>query len=74
MFSVYLYGRVLFQPRQTDNPIEGAGNDHNKVISGFRASVRPGRRWQGSSSRQKGPCTSQGGLASHRATDAPIWQ
>ncbi|GFN85324.1 hypothetical protein PoB_001183000 [Plakobranchus ocellatus] len=27
--------------------------------------------WRGSNSRQEGPCRSQGGLASHCATDAP---
>ncbi|GFN99602.1 hypothetical protein PoB_002610800 [Plakobranchus ocellatus] len=37
----------------------------------FRPSVGPGRRWRSSNPRQKGPCRSQGGLASHCATDAP---
>ncbi|GFO39170.1 hypothetical protein PoB_006567500 [Plakobranchus ocellatus] len=36
-----------------------------------RPSVRPGRRWRGSNSLQKGPCRSQGGLASHCAIGAP---
>ncbi|GFN83456.1 hypothetical protein PoB_000996200 [Plakobranchus ocellatus] len=36
----------------------------------FRPSVRPERRWRGSKPRQKGFCKSQGGLASHCATDA----
>ncbi|GFO29889.1 hypothetical protein PoB_005639400 [Plakobranchus ocellatus] len=37
---------------------------HNKVISGFQALHRA------RNPRQKGPCRSQGGLASHCATDA----
>ncbi|GFN91738.1 LOW QUALITY PROTEIN: hypothetical protein PoB_001824400 [Plakobranchus ocellatus] len=37
----------------------------------FGPSVRPGRRWRGSNPRQKGPCRSQSGLASHCAIDAP---
>ncbi|GFO33617.1 hypothetical protein PoB_006012200 [Plakobranchus ocellatus] len=44
------------------------------MISGFQAHpyVKPGRRWRGLNPRQKGPCRSQGRLASHCATDAPI--
>ncbi|GFO46488.1 carboxylesterase nlhh-like [Plakobranchus ocellatus] len=40
-------------------------------IKAFRPSVRPGRRWRGSNPRQKGPCRSQGKLASRYATDSP---
>ncbi|GFO46936.1 hypothetical protein PoB_007344100 [Plakobranchus ocellatus] len=46
---------------------------HNKVILGFQALLRPGRLWRGSNPRQKGSCRSQGGLASHCATETPIW-
>ncbi|GFO24269.1 hypothetical protein PoB_005077400 [Plakobranchus ocellatus] len=55
----------------TSKRLEKAGV-HNNVISGFGPCVRPGRRWRGSDPRQKGPCRYQGGIASHRATDAPI--
>ncbi|GFN86720.1 hypothetical protein PoB_001322600 [Plakobranchus ocellatus] len=41
---------------------------HNKVISGFRAL----RQTRGSNPRHRSPCRSQGELASHCATDAPI--
>ncbi|GFO15834.1 nuclear receptor subfamily 2 group e member 1-like [Plakobranchus ocellatus] len=37
----------------------------------FRPPVRPERRWRGSNPRQKDPSSSQGGLTSHCATDAP---
>ncbi|GFO10982.1 hypothetical protein PoB_003748700 [Plakobranchus ocellatus] len=45
---------------------------HNKVTSGFKSSVRPGRRWRGPNPRQKGPCRSQGGLVSLCATGASV--
>ncbi|GFO44475.1 hypothetical protein PoB_007098000 [Plakobranchus ocellatus] len=36
----------------------------------FNPSVRPGRRGEGSNPRQKGPCRSQEGFATHYAADA----
>ncbi|GFO21295.1 hypothetical protein PoB_004780000 [Plakobranchus ocellatus] len=47
---------------------------HNKVISGFKALLRPRRRWRGSNPLQKGPCRSQGGFISHCATDALVYR
>ncbi|GFO32559.1 hypothetical protein PoB_005906400 [Plakobranchus ocellatus] len=50
---------------------DGKEGVHNTVISDFGPSVRPRHRWWGSNPRQEGPSRSQGGLASHCATDAP---
>ncbi|GFO22382.1 hypothetical protein PoB_004888700 [Plakobranchus ocellatus] len=47
---------------------------HNKVFSGFQALRQARAPMSGSNPRQKGPCRSQGGLASDCATDTPSEQ
>ncbi|GFO20744.1 hypothetical protein PoB_004724900 [Plakobranchus ocellatus] len=53
----------------SEHPLEGASSKSSAHSLPF---VRPERRRQGSNPRQKGPCRSHGGLASHCATDAPL--
>ncbi|GFO32620.1 hypothetical protein PoB_005912500 [Plakobranchus ocellatus] len=43
-----------------------------RLSQAVRPSARPGRRWRGSNPPQKGPCRSQGGFASHCATETPV--
>ncbi|GFO11786.1 hypothetical protein PoB_003829100 [Plakobranchus ocellatus] len=44
---------------------------NNMVISGFQALRQEGRRRRDSNPRQRDPCKSQGGFASHCASEAP---
>ncbi|GFN83751.1 hypothetical protein PoB_001025700 [Plakobranchus ocellatus] len=42
------------------------------LIRPTQRALKPGRRWRGLNPRQKDPRRSQGGLANHSATDAPM--
>ncbi|GFO00333.1 hypothetical protein PoB_002683800 [Plakobranchus ocellatus] len=65
-------GVVVYQENNKDIMDGKKSNEspvHNKLISSFETSVKPGCQGWGSSPRQMNPCRSQGGFAIHYAND-----
>ncbi|GFO48168.1 hypothetical protein PoB_007467300 [Plakobranchus ocellatus] len=61
----------FFRPAKSKVWLVFVYSQSKRYSQAFGPSIRPGHLWQGSNLQQKGPCRSQGRLASHCATDAP---
>ncbi|GFO45301.1 hypothetical protein PoB_007180600 [Plakobranchus ocellatus] len=62
---------IDFSTREVKSLVSFVYSQSTRCSQAFGPSIRIGRRWRGSNPRQKGPCRSQGRLASHCVTDAP---